>query len=214
MEKITILIADDHKLVRQTWSDMINADRRFRVIAQCATGEQAIELAKQLRPAVIILDINLPGITGIETTEQIRKFSPGSKILGISIHRLPAIARGMIKKGARGYLTKNSSREEMFTAITEVYAGRKYLCTEITDIISLKSHETRRPASGISSLSAREIEIMMHIKNSLSSREIAGKFNISVKTVEVHRYNILKKLGLSNTASMVNFANAHLDFGL
>jgi two-component system invasion response regulator UvrY len=117
MEKITILIADDHTLVRETWSFILNSDPRFFVVAECGSGEEAVEMAKNLRPAIVIMDINLPGINGIEATQQIRKFSPGSKILGVSLHTQPTYARKMMQKGAMGYVTKNSSREEMFKAI-------------------------------------------------------------------------------------------------
>jgi DNA-binding NarL/FixJ family response regulator len=133
MDKISILIADDHTLVRETWSFILNTDPRFTVVAECGSGEEAVELAKKLRPNVVIMDINLPGINGIEATQQIRKFSPGSKILGVSLHTQPTYARKMIQKGAMGYVTKNSSREEMFKAIMEIQNGKKYICDEIKD---------------------------------------------------------------------------------
>ena len=117
MDKITILIADDHTLVRETWSFILNTDPRFSVIAESGSGEEAVELAKKLRPNIVIMDINLPGINGIEATQQIRRFSPGSRILGVSLHTQPTYARKMMQKGALGYVTKNSSREEMFKAI-------------------------------------------------------------------------------------------------
>ena len=123
MEKITILIADDHTLVRETWSFILNTDPRFSVIAESGSGEEAIELSKTLRPNIVIMDINLPGMNGIEATQQIRKYSPGTKILGVSLHTQPTYARKMIQKGAMGYVTKNSSREEMFKAIIEIQDG-------------------------------------------------------------------------------------------
>jgi DNA-binding NarL/FixJ family response regulator len=214
MEKITILIADDHTLVRQTWGFVVNTDNRFKVIAECASGEEAIELSRQLRPNVVIMDINLPGINGIEATRQIRKFSPSSKILGVSMHSQPAFVRSMMQKGARGYVTKNSSKEEMFTAITEVHAGRKYICSEIKNILSDMMISGEQQNNGINSLSQREIEIMRQIKKGFSSKEIANELNISVKTVEVHRYNIFKKLNVKNSASLVNLISNHPEFGL
>src|SRR5438067_1206348 len=123
MEKITILITDDHTLVRETWSFILNTDERFNVIAECGSGEEAVELATKLHPNIVIMDINLPGMNGIEATQLIRKSSPSSRILGVSLHTQPTYARKMIQKGAMGYVTKNSSREEMFKAIIEVQAG-------------------------------------------------------------------------------------------
>ncbi len=214
MEKITILIADDHTLVRETWSFILNNDPRFQVVAECGSGEEAVELARNLRPNIVIMDINLPGINGIEATQQIRKFSPASKILGVSLHTQPTYARKMMQKGASGYVTKNSSREEMYKAIMEIHNGKKYICEEIKNILSEQVISGEEPQSGLNSLSQREIEIITLIKNGHSSKEIAESLNISVKTVEVHRYNILKKLNLKNAASLVNFINnSQLDLG-
>lgn len=213
MDKITILIADDHTLVRETWSFILNTDQRFTVVAESGSGEEAVELAKQLRPNIVIMDINLPGINGIEATQQIRKFSPGSRILGVSLHTQPTYARKMMQKGAMGYVTKNSSREEMFKAILEIHAGKKYICDEIKNILSEQVISGDEPQSGLNSLSQREIEIISYIKKGNSSKEIADLLSISVKTVEVHRYNILKKLNLKNAAALVNFINnSQLDF--
>jgi two-component system invasion response regulator UvrY len=213
MDKITILIADDHTLVRETWSFILNTDARFSVVAECGSGEDAVERAKSLRPNIVIMDINLPGINGIEATQQIRKFSPGTRILGVSLHTQPTYARKMMQKGAMGYVTKNSSREEMFKAIMEIQAGKKYICDEIKNILSDQVISGDDPQTGLNSLSQREIEIISYIKKGFSSKEIADSLSISVKTVEVHRYNILKKLNLKNAAALVNFINnSQLDF--
>ncbi|MBC7946887.1 MAG: response regulator transcription factor [Chitinophagaceae bacterium] len=207
MEKITILIADDHTLVRETWSYILNSDSRFQVVAECSNGEDAVEKAKELRPQVVIMDINMPGMNGIDATQHIRKFSPGSKILGVSLHTQPAYARKMMQKGASGYVTKNSSCEEMFKAIIEIQNKRKYICEEIKGILSDQILQGDDQQTGLNSLSRREIEIIGFIKKGFSSREIANELKISVKTVEVHRYNTLKKLGLKNAAAMVNYIN-------
>lgn len=207
MKKITIMITDDHTLVRETWSIILNNNPRFEVIAECGTGEEAVEKAKELRPNVVIMDINLPGMNGIEATQLIRKYSPGSKILGVSLHSQPIYARKMMQAGALGYITKNSHREEMYKAISEVAEGRKYICDEIKNILSDILMNDEEPNKGINSLSGRELEIVGHIKKGSSSKEIASALNISVKTVEVHRYNILKKLNLKNAASLVDFFN-------
>ena len=214
MEKITILIADDHTLVRETWSFILNTDERFQVVAECGSGEEAVELAKELRPNIVIMDINLPGINGIEATQQIRKFSPNSKILGVSLHTQPTYARKMMQKGAMGYVTKNSSREEMFKAILEIQEGKRYICDEIKNILSEQVISGDDQTNGVNALSQREIEIIAFIKKGYSSKEIADDLHLSVKTVEVHRYNILKKLNLRNTAALVNFINnSQLELG-
>jgi DNA-binding NarL/FixJ family response regulator len=136
MQKITILIADDHQMARQALVFVLNSDNRFRVIAECETGEEAIEKSGELNPDVVIMDINLPGLDGIEATVRIRELSPGSKILGMSMHEQPSYANTIIEKGALGYLTKNSPSDEIFKAILEVSSGRKYVCNEIKNILS------------------------------------------------------------------------------
>jgi DNA-binding NarL/FixJ family response regulator len=207
MEKINILIADDHKLIRETWTYILNSDPRFQVVAECGDSEQAVELARQKRPHIVLMDINMTPINGFEATEKIRKVSPGSKIIGVSMHSQPAYAKKMLQVGARGYVTKNSSREEMFKAIMEVFRGNKYVCDEIKTIISEQLLDENQDTPNINSLTEREIQIINHIREGLSSKEIATKLKISLKTVEVHRHNILKKLKLKNSASLVNFIN-------
>jgi two-component system invasion response regulator UvrY len=136
MKKITIIIVDDHRLVRETWSFILNSDPRFKVIGECESGEEAVAIVPQLEPDVVIMDINLPGISGIDATEQIIQSGCPSKILGVSLHSDPNYARRMIQKGAMGYVTKNSAREEMFKAITRIQGGGKYVCEEIKTILS------------------------------------------------------------------------------
>jgi DNA-binding NarL/FixJ family response regulator len=206
-KKITILITEDHTLVRQTWNFLLNSDPRLQVIADCGSGEEAVELARTMRPDVVIMDINLRGISGFEATPLIRKYSPGSKVLGVSLHSQPAYARKMMQQGAMGYVTKNSSGEEMIKAIIEVNNNRKYICEEIKSILSEQMLNGDGLTDKLHLLSKREIDIIGYIRKGLTSREIAETISISVKTVEVHRYNILKKLNLKNVAALVNYIN-------
>ena len=212
MDKITILIADDHKLIRETWSYILSTDSRFNVVAECSDAQEAVEVAKNKRPNVILMDINMTPFTGFEATEKIRKFSPGSRIIGLSMHSQPAYAKKMLQLGAKGYVTKNSSKDEMIKAILEVHKGNKFVCDEIKNIISdqLLTDENETPT--INSLTEREIQIINYIKQGNSSTEIATPLNISLKTVEVHRHNILKKLKLKNSAALVNFVNSSTSY--
>ena len=208
MEKITILIADDHKLIRETWTYILNSDERFEVVAECGDAQEAVELAKELSPNIVLMDINMAPFNGFEATEQIRKVSPESKVIGVSMHSQPAYAKKMLQVGAKGYVTKNSSKEEMFNAITEVNNGNKYVCNEIKTIISDQLLDDNHDVPSINSLTEREMQIIHHIREGHSSKEIASHLDISLKTVEVHRHNILKKLKLKNSASLVNFINS------
>lgn len=207
MQKVSIMIADDHKLIRETWSFILNNDPRFEVVAECGDSEEAVEVAKNRRPNIILMDINMTPISGFEATEKIRKVSPASKIIGVSMHSQPAYAKKMLQIGARGYVTKNSSKEEMIKAILEVQSGNKYICDEIKNNISELVLEENKDTPNVNALTEREIQIINLIKEGLSSKEIATNLNISLKTVEVHRHNILKKLKLKNSASLVNFIN-------
>ena len=207
MEKISVLIADDHKLIRETWSYILNNDSRFEVIAECGDSEQAVEMSKIKRPQIVLMDINMMPISGFEATERIRKVSPMSKVIGVSMHSQPAYAKKMLQIGAKGYVTKNSSKEEMIKAIMEVHNGNKYVCEEIKNNISDQVLEENSDAPNVNALTEREIQIINLIKEGQSSKEIAAVLAISLKTVEVHRHNILKKLKLKNSASLVNFMN-------
>ena len=142
-----------------------------------------------------------------DITKAIRKQSPGSRIIGVSMHAIPVYAKKMFQAGAIGYVTKNSSREELITAILEVDAGKKYICEEVKTILAEQQTEETTGQSDINNLSKRELDVAKLIKEGMSSKEIALQLGISLKTVEVHRYNILKKLHLKNTASLVNFIN-------
>jgi DNA-binding NarL/FixJ family response regulator len=209
MEKITILVTDDHTLIRQSCSLILNADPRFQVVAEAGSGEEAVELVKQLRPNVVIMDINLPGMNGLEATQLIKKISPGTKILGVSMHTQPAYARAMMKQGAMGFVTKNSSRLEYYNAIVEIHNNRSYVSNDVKSTLVDQMLSGDKQEDGFKTLSNKEIEVIRFIKKGCSSKEIANLLSIAVKTVEAHRYNILKKLNLKNTAAMVNHINSH-----
>jgi DNA-binding NarL/FixJ family response regulator len=127
MNQITIIIIDDHTLLRETWSFILNKDPRFTVVALSGNAEDGIELCKQYRPDIVILDINLPGINGMEAVPLIRKFAPGTKIVGVSLHTQPSYVKRMMQNGASGYITKNSSRDEMTEALIRISEGNKYI---------------------------------------------------------------------------------------
>jgi DNA-binding NarL/FixJ family response regulator len=209
MEQITILLVDDHKLIRDSWSFILNSDPRFTVIAEASSGEEAVEIARTKKPAIILMDVNMTPVNGFDATKLISKYSPGSRVIAVSMHTMPAYAKRMLQLGAMGYVTKNSSKEELIKAITDVHSGKKYICEEVKNILAQKELEDETSEGDMNTLSRRELDIVNLIKEGLSSKEIAVKLDISLKTVEVHRYNILKKLKLKNTAALVNFINVN-----
>jgi DNA-binding NarL/FixJ family response regulator len=208
-EKISILLVDDHKLIRDSWSYILNSDSRFKVVGAAGTADEALELAKGKHPRIVLMDLNMSPVSGFDITKLIRRHSPDSSIIGVSMHTMPVYARKMMQLGAMGYVTKNSSKEEMISAIMEVSSGRKYVCDEVKNILAEQELENKNTHPDMNALTQREIDIVQLIKDGFSSREIAEKLEISLKTVEVHRYNILKKLNLKNTAALVNFINTH-----
>jgi two-component system invasion response regulator UvrY len=208
MKKISIMIVDDHTLIRETWSFLLGKNENFDVVAECGDGERAIELARDKRPDVVLLDINMAPMSGFDVLKMIRKYSPGSKIIGVSMHSQPAYAKKMLRLGAKGYVTKNSPRQEMLEAIAEVSNNRVYVCQEVKNILSDQLLNGDQVNPDINNLSDREMQIVRALKEGLSSKEIASELNISLKTVEVHRHNILKKLKLKNTVSLINFINS------
>jgi two-component system invasion response regulator UvrY len=202
------MIVDDHTLIRETWSFLLGKNENFNVVAECGDGERAIELARDKRPDVVLLDINMAPMSGFDVLKMIRKYSPGSKIIGVSMHSQPAYAKKMLRLGARGYVTKNSPRQEMLEAISEVSNNHIYICQEVKNILSDQLLNSDQPNPDINNLSDREMQIVRALKEGLSSKEIASELSISLKTVEVHRHNILKKLKLKNTVSLINFINS------
>jgi DNA-binding NarL/FixJ family response regulator len=171
---------------------ILNNHPNFTVLTECGSGEEAVEQCRKLRPDIVLMDINLPGMNGIETTQQVRKYSPGTRIIALSQHTQPAYARKIMQEGASGYVTKNSSKDELFAAIIEVYQGNKYICDEIKENLSKKFLTDEGPKPGLECLSGREMEIIGYVKKGYSSKEIADKLCVAPKTVEVHRHNILK----------------------
>jgi DNA-binding NarL/FixJ family response regulator len=208
MDKITIMLVDDHKLIRDSWAFILSSDSRFKVIGESGNADDAMRIVKNEKPQIVLMDINMTPVNGFEATKLVRKFSPTTKIIGITMHTMPTYAKRMMQLGAMGYVTKNSSKEELLKAILEVNGGKKYICDEVKNILVHQELEDENDQPDLNVLSSREIDIVQLIKEGLPSKEIADKLEISLKTVEVHRYNILKKLNLRNTAALVNFINS------
>ncbi|GDX43797.1 MAG: response regulator [Bacteroidota bacterium] len=205
-KKVRIIIADDHLLIAETWATLINLDPEFEVVKVYDNTKSMIDEITELRPDVVILDININPFSGIEATTMIKKLAPGTKIIGVSMHNQPSFAKKMIRNGATGYVTKNSSKLEMYDAIRSVMKGEKFICAEIQRNITnqlLVEEEDNK----LSKLTEREIEIIKLIKNGSTNKEIAETLFLSPRTVETHRARILKKLGLKNSLSLVKYIN-------
>lgn len=209
MKKITVLLVDDHQLFREAWAYLFQKDSRFEVIGETSCAETVMQLVDEKSPDIILMDINMSPVDGFELTRRIMETNAAAKIIGISMHNMPAFVRQLLHAGAMGYVTKNTSMNEAILSITEVYNGRKYICREVRDAIALRKLGIIEPSDRINTLSDRELGVIRLIGEGLSSKEIAVRLELSVKTIEAHRYNILRKLNLKNTAALMSYINLH-----
>ena len=208
MKKITIVIVDDHRLLRESWTAILNGDSRLQVIADTGDGLEAIQIIRSLQPDIVLLDINMRPVDGFEVTRQLSTRKSHSRIIGLSMYNSIAGVKRLLALGAMGYVTKNSPLEEMIKTITEVSHDRQYVCEELTNVVTGPS-KTDDPLTLLSRLTKREVQIGQLVTKGFSSREIALQLKIAVKTVEVHRSNLLNKLQLSNSVSLINFFNVN-----
>ncbi len=203
---IKILIADDHQLFREGLKTLLSNSEEIEVISQAENGRDAIDKAKIQNPDIIIMDIGMPIISGIEATGILRKEMPEVKVIALSMHSEKHFIKGMLDAGAYGYLFKNCAFDELISSIKSVYNGKKYLSHKITEVL-IDEYIGKPSIEGKDSgLSDREIEILKLIAEGLSSRDIADKLFVSVKTVGTHKKNILDKLNLNSTADLVKYA--------
>jgi len=207
--RITILLSEERRLVRDAWSLVLNKESRFRVIAECDRPESALLQAKNLHPDMIILEIRPPGLRGIEMMPLFQKFSPGSKILAVSMYSFPGIAGELMQAGASGFLTKTSPLKELFEAILQINEGNQYVCREIDKTASNQLKEPCDMEAKLSMISIREIEILTAIRNGLSSKEIAKQLDITERTVTRHENHMLKTMELNYISELINLFENH-----
>ena len=176
------------------------------IVAICANSTEAVKASRKLQPDILLLDINMGPFDGIEAAQRIRRVSPETGIIAVTMSTHPAHAKKMLRIGAKGYMTKNSSISEMIDAILAVSEGEIFICAEMTELLS-KIPEGDGKFTSAESLTAREIQIVDLIKAGHSSKEISQALDISVKTVQTHRYNLFRKLGVRSAVSLVNVLN-------
>ena len=197
--KISVLLVDDHSLVRRGFRRMLEDEPDISVIGEANDGEEAIRLSRTLRPQVIVMDCALPGTSGLDATRKILERSPEISVLMLSMHSEDTLVRQALDAGARGYVLKSAVDLELATAIRRVAAGEVVLAPELSRSATLKGERN-------AGLTTRELEILQWIVNGKSNKEIADKLSLSVNTVSVHRANIMDTLGIHKTAELVVYA--------
>ncbi len=209
MKRIKIYLVDDHRMVLDMWNSLLGNDNRFAVVGISTNGTQALEDIRVKLPNIVLVDISMPGISGIELTRTIREKFPLTQVLAVSMHTNVLTIKQILAAGASGYMSKTSTFDEMVQAILAVYNGKHYIAEDIKNLIAeqMLGENENNTVSRINSLTKRELEIISMIKEGLSSHDIAEKLFISQRTVEVHRYNIFKKLNVSNVVSMMKVLN-------
>ena len=205
MTPVKIILVDDHNLVNEGISRIINADKNYNVIAQLTNGMEAIDFVKRNEVNIVIMDINMPGMDGIAATKEIKKLQPGVKIIGLSMFGDYGTIQKMLESGADGYLLKNTSGDELFTALTQVMNGKTYLNTELQQLV-LKGI---RDQKNIPHLTKKEKEVLNFIAGGFTNKEIATKLKLGEETIKSHRKNIMNKFDIHNTAELVRFAIEH-----
>jgi DNA-binding NarL/FixJ family response regulator len=198
-KKITVLLVDDHSLVRRGFRRMLEDESDMEVVGEAGNGEDSIKLAKELRPQVVVMDCALPGMNGLQATRQIMEDSPKTAVLMLSMHTESTWVRQAIEAGAKGYVLKNAMDLELGAAIRKVAAGETVFDPQVEQRTVLKGERS-------AALTHRELEVLQMIVDGKSNKEIATALDLSANTIAVHRANIMNSLGIHKTAELVVYA--------
>ncbi len=203
-KKIRILLADDHQMVRQGFRLILEALDDLEVIGEAGNGREAVEMAARLRPDVVVMDVTMPELNGIEATRRIRQAEPLTRVLALSVHRDGVYVREIIRAGAEGYILKESADTELIAAVRAVAQGNSYLSPEVAGAV-LKDYR-KHATNPLDLLTSREKEVLQWIAEGKTNKEIASALNLSVYTIDGHRTRIMEKLGLHSVGELVRFA--------
>jgi len=202
---IKILIVEDHELVRIGIKRLLQDVTGLKVIGDACTGEDAVRLAKDLMPEVVLMDVQMPGIGGLEATRKMVRHNPDIKILALTVHGHEPFPSRLLQAGAAGYITKGCAAEEMIRAIRIVHSGQRYISTDIAQQLALKRY-TKAEETPLDILSERELQIMLMITGGQKVQEISVKLSLSPKTVNSYRYRIFEKLGIHSDVELTLLA--------
>ena len=204
MKRIRILLADDHAVVRQGFRMILGAQADLEIVGEAGNGREAVELAASLRPDVVVMDVTMPELNGIEATRRLTADNPHIRVVALSMHKDSVYVREILRAGARGYLLKDSVAEDLVAAVRAVAGGEGYLSPAISNAVldDYRKHVT----NPIDLLSSREREVLQMLAEGKTNKEIAVTLNLSVYTVDAHRGRIMEKLNVHSINELVRFA--------
>jgi two-component system response regulator NreC len=209
MEKIRVFLVDDHTVVRQGLRRILESDEEIEIVGEAGDGRTAIDLVQKLRPHVVVMDVAMPELNGIEATRQIVKRVEGAKVLVLSMHGDDVYVRQALKAGARGYLLKDSEDLDLIKAVKAIKAGGSFFSPPVSKVVLsgyLGDKAGGEIDDGVARLTDREREVLQLIAEGKTNKEVAHALSVSINTVETHRKHIMEKLDLHNTAELVRFA--------
>ncbi|EKO3416347.1 response regulator [Vibrio fluvialis] len=201
---IKLVLADDHRLMQDGLKSRLEREDNLSILACVGTGDDALDMTRKLKPDVLLLDINMPRMNGLEVLERIQQSNLSTSVIMLSMHDSKDYVIRAVKAGAKGYVLKDVSSDELVLAINQVAQGRSYLCPQASDKLLEQFNE--KPAEPDETLSKRESDVLKAIVSGCGNKDIADTLHISVRTVETHRLRIKKKLGASSTAALVKLA--------
>jgi len=208
-EKVRIVIAEDHTILREGLRSLLSSNPNFEVVGEAEDGREAIRCAEKLKPRLILTDLSMPRMNGMEAIKEIKKRSPETKVLVLTVHKAEEYILAAFRAGADGYLLKDSTHAELVMAVNKVLSGRHYISPEISEKVIegyLDGKKTLKSRTSWETLTQREREILKLIAEGYKNKDIAEDLCISVKTVEKHRANLMEKLDLHNVQALTAFA--------
>ena len=211
MKQITVLLAEDHQIVREGFRSLLKPERDIEVVGEAETGRQAVQLTRKLRPAVVVMDIAMPLLNGLEATRQILEGFPNTKVLILSAHSDDAYVEQVAELGAAGYLLKQTSSHNLATAIREVSKGNTFFSPSVAKRLhgrDQKSHKQGEPRKRINRLSSREVEVLQLIAEGQPNKQVAAELGVSFKTIDKHRQHLMAKLNIHDIAGLTRYAIA------
>jgi DNA-binding NarL/FixJ family response regulator len=203
-----ILLVDDHEIVRRGLKSVLETRKDWEIVGEAETGREAVQMVEELRPDVVVMDISMPELNGLDAVRQIAKIAPRTEVLVLTMHESEELVRQVLEAGARGYLLKSDASRQLISAIDALRVHRPFLTSKVNEVL-LRGYLGGKPLRGETSggrLTPREREIVQLLAEGLTNKEVAAKLNISVKTAETHRTNVMRKLDLHSVSELVRYA--------